>query len=121
MDKKVSPLNKYTISKLAKDAGVSTDVIRSYEFKGIIAPAGRMDCGYKIYNEEALTRMQLVQAGKAAGVSLENLVQFILTLDASSHNAREKEITALEQIITDRKNDVARFHKFMLKYIKMHT
>ncbi|MBI1196199.1 MAG: MerR family DNA-binding transcriptional regulator, partial [Gammaproteobacteria bacterium] len=31
-------LNDYTISQLAKDAGVSTDVIRNYELKGILSP-----------------------------------------------------------------------------------
>ena len=31
-------LNDYTISQLARDAGVSTDVIRNYELQGIISP-----------------------------------------------------------------------------------
>jgi len=118
MEKKV---NNYTISKLAKDAGVSTDVIRYYEVKGIIAPAGKMACGYKIYNEEALIRMQLVQAGKAAGVSLGNLVQFILTLDSTCISTSNNEITRLKQIIDDRKNEVACFKKYMQNYIKTHT
>ncbi len=41
-----------TISRLAKDAGVSINIIRDYEMRGLFCPYQYKPDGYRIYKEE---------------------------------------------------------------------
>ena len=67
-------LNDYTISQLAKDAGISTSMIRLYEQQGILSPVRRTTSGYRVCDKQALVRLRIVLAGKAAGIPLADLV-----------------------------------------------
>lgn len=79
-------MNAYTISKLAEDAKVSTYVIRDYELRGLLSPCKCTDNGYRIYNEHSLNRLRFVLAGKAAGISLNELADLCKAMDTQSEN-----------------------------------
>ena len=102
-------LNDYTISQLAKDAGVSTDMIRNYELQGILSPVRRTPCGYRVYDEHALVRLRIVQAGKAVGIPLADPVQFMCTVDDECQVACCHEVTRLQQLIATKQSDISRF------------
>ena len=74
-------MKAYTISKLAKDAGVSVHVVRDYELRGLIHSARFTPNGYRIYNEQGLQRLKFVLAGKAAGISLNVLEELCHAMD----------------------------------------
>lgn len=50
----------YKTGELAKLAGVSVRTIRYYDSKGILKPIGLSDSGYRLYNIQALEKMQKI-------------------------------------------------------------
>jgi len=110
-------LNDYTISQLAKDGGVSTDVIRNYELQGILSPVRRTACGYRVYDNQALERLRFIQAGKAAGIPLSDLAQFIRTMDAERQNECGDEIARLQRLIETRKKEISNFKRFFSRFM----
>ena len=110
-------LNDYTISQLARDAGVSTDVIRNYELQGILAPIRRTACGYRVYDAQALERLRFMQAGKAAGIPLADLAQFIRAMDADHQNECGDEGARLHRLIEARKKEISRFKRFVSRFM----
>ena len=109
--------NDDTISQLAKDAGVSADMIRNYEQQGVLSPVRRTPCGYRVYDKQALARLRIVQAGKAAGIPLPDLVQFMRTVDDKYQAACCHEVTRLQQLIATKQSDISRFKRFISRFV----
>jgi len=59
--------------ELARRAGVSTDTLRYYERKGVIARPPRSTNGYRRYPEQALGRVQLIRRAMGLGLTLDDL------------------------------------------------
>ena len=75
--------NKFLNSgELAKAAGVSTDTLRHYERKGVLARPKRGSNGYRQYPATALERVLLIQQALKVGFTLDELAQIL--------NARSK-------------------------------
>lgn len=66
-----------TIGKVAKAAGVSTDTLRYYERRGLLAPAGESAGGYRLYDGEAVRRLRFIRHAKACGFTLEEIQELI--------------------------------------------
>ncbi|WP_336487493.1 heavy metal-responsive transcriptional regulator [Methylobacterium nigriterrae] len=60
----------FTIGKLADAAGTTTDTIRFYEREGLLRPAGRSGSSYRLYDQEAVTRLRFVRHAQACGFTL---------------------------------------------------
>jgi DNA-binding transcriptional MerR regulator len=52
----------YTISQLARAAGVPTSAVRYYERIGLLQPHGRTGGNYRLYGKEALERLRFIRA-----------------------------------------------------------
>lgn len=63
--------------ELAERAGVSTDTLRHYERKGLLAPPPRTAGGYRRYPPEALSRVLLIRRALLVGFSLDELGQVL--------------------------------------------
>jgi DNA-binding transcriptional MerR regulator len=61
--------------ELARLAGVSTDTLRHYERKGVLAVPRRSENGYREYPAEALERVRLVRRALSVGFTLEELAR----------------------------------------------
>ena len=61
-----------TIGETAARSGVATSALRFYEAEGLIAST-RTSGNQRRYERSTLRRIALIQAGKAAGVPLENI------------------------------------------------
>ena len=111
-------LNDYTISQLARDAGISADMIRNYEQQGVLSPVRHTPCGYRVYDEQALSRLRIIQAGKAAGIPLADLVPFMRTVDDKCQAACCHEVTRLQQLIATKQSDISRFKRFISRFVR---
>jgi DNA-binding transcriptional MerR regulator len=60
----------YRIGELSRLSGLSVKTIRFYSDRGLVPPAGRTDGGYRVYDDEALARLELVRALRELGASL---------------------------------------------------
>ena len=63
------------IGNVARAAGLSPDAIRHYERRGLLGVAQRSDGGYRLYRDEDLRRVRVIQAALAAGFTLEELAR----------------------------------------------
>ena len=59
--------------ELARMAGVSADTVRYYERRGLIRAVPRSPAGYRLFPQETLGRVQLIQGALAMGFSLKEL------------------------------------------------
>lgn len=67
--------------ELARRAGVSTDTLRHYERKGVLARPLRGANGYRQYSPSALERVQLVRRALAVGFTLDELARVLRVRD----------------------------------------
>ena len=63
-------MKQYTPSELASLAGVTPRTIRYYDQRGLLHPASRTPEGYRLYDSNALLKMQRISMLKFAGFSL---------------------------------------------------
>ncbi|MDD3027577.1 MAG: MerR family transcriptional regulator [Erysipelotrichaceae bacterium] len=65
------------ISKVAKKFDLSVDTIRYYEKAGLIDPVAKDASGNKDYQEKELRRINFIKCMKAAGLSIENIRNYV--------------------------------------------
>lgn len=70
------------IGELAEAAGTTAKTLRFYEDRGLLPPAKRTPAGYRDYTPEAVTRIDFVHRGQAAGLTLAQIKQI---LDVRDH------------------------------------
>ena len=63
----------YTISQLARAAGVPTSTIRYYERVGLVQPTKRADNNYRVYTDDTLQVIQFIRSAQAAGFTLDDI------------------------------------------------
>ena len=93
--------------ELAKLAGVSTDTLRHYERKGVLARPQRSGNGYRQYPKNALQRVRLVRRALAVGFTLDELANILRVRDgggAPCHEVRALAATKLSHIETQLKD-----------------
>ncbi|MGH2946948.1 MAG: MerR family transcriptional regulator [Solirubrobacteraceae bacterium] len=61
------------IGQLAARTGFSDRTIRYYESIGLLAPRARSEGGYRLYGDEAVERLRLIERAKRLGLSLEEI------------------------------------------------
>ena len=78
-------------------AGVSTDLLRHYERKGLLA-SQRATNGYREYPPHALTRVLLIRHALSVGFTLDELARFLKVRDAGGAPCREVRALAEEKL-----------------------
>src|SRR6266850_3914821 len=69
--------NFYRSGELAELAGVSTDTLRHYESKGVLARPLRKANDYRQYPAAALQRVRLIRRALAVGFTLDELARVL--------------------------------------------
>ena len=64
---------RFTISQLARAAGVPVSTVRYYERIGLVSPSKRTPSGYRIYRWPQLERLRYIRAALGAGFTLDDL------------------------------------------------
>lgn len=64
-----------TPRELSRATGVSTDTLRHYEAKGLLAKPARTAAGYRRYTDAAVQQVRLIQRSLAVGFSLNDLAR----------------------------------------------
>jgi DNA-binding transcriptional MerR regulator len=65
--------DRYRIGELARLSGLSVKTIRFYSDRGLVPPAERTGAGYRVYDERALARLELIRALRELGASLADV------------------------------------------------
>jgi len=69
------------IGELADAVGTTTKTLRFYEEHALLPEAERTPSGYRDYSPEAVTRIDFIHRGKAAGLTLAQIRQILLIRD----------------------------------------
>ena len=62
----------YRVSELAEQAGLPPSTVRFYERAGLL-PARRAESGYRLFDDQAVERIELITTGKRLGLQLEEI------------------------------------------------
>jgi DNA-binding transcriptional MerR regulator len=63
----------YLVSEVARIAGVSVRTLHHYDDIGLLVPKARTEAGYRVYDEDALLRLQQILLGRELGLALEDV------------------------------------------------
>ena len=69
------------IGELARRCAVTTRAIRHYERVSILAAAERTEAGYRLYGEDAPSRLAFVRAAQGVGLTLGEIAEVIAFRD----------------------------------------
>lgn len=65
------------VAEIGRRTGLSRKALRHYEELGLVEPAARTDAGYRLYDDEALRRIELVNRAKVLGLTLTEAKEFL--------------------------------------------
>jgi DNA-binding transcriptional MerR regulator len=85
----------YPIGDLARRTGLSVRTIRFYSDCGIVAPTGRSPAGYRLYDGDAVARLDLVRTLRDLGVDLPT-VRRVVNRELSLPAVAEAHVEALD-------------------------
>jgi DNA-binding transcriptional MerR regulator len=67
----------FTVSQVARMAGVSVRALHHYDEIGLLRPSGRSEAGYRLYDPADLERLQQVMFFRALEVPLEEIARIM--------------------------------------------
>lgn len=79
MDSRVyaDSVTQLTVSKVAEQAGTSTDTLRYYERIGLLPAPQQSASGYRLYDGEALERLLFIKRSQSFGLSLDEIRELL--------------------------------------------
>lgn len=66
-----------SVAEVGRRTGLTRKALRHYETLGLVEPVARTDAGYRLYDDESLRRIELVNRAKVLGLSLAEANEFI--------------------------------------------
>ena len=91
------------IGELARATGTTTKTLRFYEESGLLPQTERAANGYRDYGPEALSRLDFIRRGRAAGLTLTQIREVIDIRDAGAAPCEH-----VYQLLTSRLVDINR-------------
>jgi DNA-binding transcriptional MerR regulator len=85
----------FTIGQLADRTGLAVRTIRFWSDAGLVTPAGRSAGGYRLYDAEAVARLDLVRTLRELGLGLD-VVRAVLSQAVTVADVAATHVTALD-------------------------
>jgi DNA-binding transcriptional MerR regulator len=79
----------YTLSALARAAGLPPSTVRYYERIGLLQPEARSRGNYRLYTEDSLRRLRFIRAAHGTGFTLEDVKQLLGSARGTPPSCRE--------------------------------
>ncbi|PIW86049.1 MAG: hypothetical protein COZ95_01300 [Nitrospirae bacterium CG_4_8_14_3_um_filter_50_41] len=91
-------MERLTIGKAAKMAGISTDTIRYYQRLGLLPDAERLESGYRVFTFEAVRVARFIKRAQALGFSLNEIKELIAFRQDSGTSCRDVKNAATRKV-----------------------
>jgi DNA-binding transcriptional MerR regulator len=86
-----------TIAEVAKKYGLTADTLRYYERIGLLPIVGRTPGGVRDYTEEDCRWVEYIKCMRAAGISVETLIEYVKLFHQGTETIPERKKLLLEQ------------------------
>ena len=73
----VDSMSTYTIGQVADRSGFTASALRYYEGVGLVHPTARSEAGYRIYDDDAVSRLAFIARAKQLGCSLDEITDLV--------------------------------------------
>jgi DNA-binding transcriptional MerR regulator len=93
-----SEVNWLRIGQLAGRTGVSAKTLRFYDDAGVLVASTRSPAGYRLYDPGVAAQVELVRAGQAAGMRLDEIAGLFDAVDRDDDVARAAVEAAVARI-----------------------
>lgn len=90
-------MSTYTIKDAAKLMNVPPSTIRYYDKEGLIPFIERKESGYRIFTEEALSALKIIDCLKKTGMPIKDIRQFFQWIDEGDDSLEERYEMFLER------------------------
>ena len=70
-------MSQLTVSKLADRVGTSSDTVRYYERIGLLPEPDRSASGYRVYDDDAVERVQFIKHAQRFGLRLDEIAELL--------------------------------------------
>ena len=106
---------------LAREAGVSTDTLRHYERRGLLARPRRLSNGYREYGPDALPRVRLIQRALSVGFTLDELGRILKARARGAPPCRQVRALAADRLaeIDERIEDLEAFRDALRETLRV--
>ncbi|HEV8577952.1 MAG TPA: MerR family transcriptional regulator [Thermoanaerobaculia bacterium] len=78
------------IGELAERCGVSRDALRFYERVGLLRPPRRTPSGHRVYDQDAVQRLELIRRSQQIGLTLDDIRELLRVQGLPGDEARER-------------------------------
>jgi MerR family copper efflux transcriptional regulator len=103
----------YRVSELAERAGLPPSTLRFYEQAGLV-PARRSESGYRLFDDQAVERIEVITTGKRLGLPLEEIRDLLQVWeDGLCRDVRERLRPMVLNQITDAERRAAEIGAFI--------
>lgn len=75
---------QYRIGEVVRLTGLSAPTIRYYEEEGLIRPAGRTSGNFRLYDDEAISRLKFIRRAKGMGLRLAEIAEILRAPSAAA-------------------------------------
>ncbi len=103
------------IGELAERCGVSRDTLRFYERVSLLDPPRRTASGHRVYDEEAVQRMDLIRRSQQLGLTLEDIRELLRIRELPAREACERIARRLRARIEAIDQQLSTLHTFRLR------
>lgn len=76
-DWQVSSAEYLQVAEVGRRTGLTRKALRLYESMGLLEPVDRTEAGYRLYDAEALRRIELINRAKVLGLTLAETKEFL--------------------------------------------
>jgi MerR family Zn(II)-responsive transcriptional regulator of zntA len=98
------------VGEIGERTGLSRKALRHYESLGLVEPAVRTDSGYRLYDDEALRRIELVRRAKTLGLSLAEAKEFLHVADGCCGDNHPQLAALVERKLDETERQIAELH-----------
>jgi MerR family transcriptional regulator, copper efflux regulator len=84
----------FQIAEVAQRSGFTPATLRYYEDIGLVAPTGRTDAGYRLYDDTSLERLRFIARAKQLGCSLDEIAELATVWDGGRCGAVQERLRA---------------------------
>lgn len=102
-----APATHLQVAEVTRRTGLTRKALRLYESLGLVEPAQRTGSGYRLYDEESLRRIELVNRAKMLGLSLAETKEFLHVAEGCCGDNHPELATLVERKLDDTERRLA--------------